>query len=262
MNSKILAAATQATSCSPTKRIQRPDEAFRQSTQTMKLLHAAVLAFLALCLPATAQTISGAKLIIDVSGTTQSVVDGSAVIGDDNEVYGSRSLAVGSSNRVAYTAATFGTNNKQYSYGGLSAGGFNEVGGNYTVGFGFGNYVGATENALVAGKANSISGGGNSFVAGQDNLVGYWDPAAEGGDGWWADIRASITLGNGLVNNWSNSVIVGRFNDTSLSQEPIFVVGNGVSASERSNALEIYKNGKILMPRQGDILMGEFGEAE
>jgi hypothetical protein len=39
----------------------------------------------------------------------------------------------------------------------------------------------------------------------------------------------------------------------------MFAVGNGVDANNRSNALEVYSDGKILMPRQGDILMGEFG---
>ena len=56
--------------------------------------------------------------------------------------------------------------------------------------------------------------------------------------------------------------------DEWVETDPIFVVGNGEDEYSPSNALVILKNGnvemmaKVKMPRQGDILMGEFGNAE
>lgn len=43
-------------------------------------------------------------------------------------------------------------------------------------------------------------------------------------------------------------------------QDPVFEIGNGTGPATRSNALTVYKDGTVIIPkRQGDILMGEFG---
>lgn len=81
------------------------------------------------------------------------------------------------------------------------------------------------------------------------------------------------------------SLVVGSYNIPEgtthywVESDPAFVVGNGQvvyhdyggddnwSETVRSNAFVVRKNGnveiagKIKMPRQGDILMGEFGNA-
>lgn len=97
----------------------------------------------------------------------------------------------------------------------------------------------------------------------------------------------SVAIGEVLSNSYK-SVVVGRFNyfeeyeslDEWIEEEPLFVVGNGTGKladppeRRRRNAFMIRKNGnfemngdvemmaKVKMPRQGDILMGEFGEIE
>lgn len=73
----------------------------------------------------------------------------------------------------------------------------------------------------------------------------------------------SVVIGNGLKNYWYASFVIGQYNayaDDMLAQnaedgswdkfnvwnesEPLFVVGNGHSNTNRSNAMVVYKNGK------------------
>jgi len=87
----------------------------------------------------------------------------------------------------------------------------------------------------------------------------------------------STAIGNGASAASFNSVAVGRYNSITGSEnagawvptDPLFVIGNGTGDYENHppevashNALIVYKNGKIKMDRQGDILMGEFGNSE
>jgi hypothetical protein len=45
-----------------------------------------------------------------------------------------------------------------------------------------------------------------------------------------------------------------------MAADPVFEIGIGADANNRKNALTVYKDGRIEMSkRQGDILMGEFG---
>lgn len=62
--------------------------------------------------------------------------------------------------------------------------------------------------------------------------------------------QRSYLFGNSLRSSANNQVIVGLFNDPSDVQQvgnqnvtPAFVVANGTSDEDRSNALVIYKNG-------------------
>jgi hypothetical protein len=101
----------------------------------------------------------------------------------------------------------------------------------------------SAKTALI-GEANFSEGNSNSIMVGLNNFAG-------------GNTNSGI-VGRGLANLWNDCLVAGRYNDTSVSGI-MFAVGNGVDASNRSNALEVYSDGKILMPRQGDILMGEFG---
>ena len=93
-----------------------------------------------------------------------------------------------------------------------------------------------------------------------------------------ADGVNSTAAGEGSVASSRGSFVVGRHNvaegDASdwVETDPLFVVGNGTGDSEdlpevqSRNAFVVYKNGdiemagKVTMPPQGDISMGEFGE--
>jgi len=128
------------------------------------------------------------------------------------------------------------------------------------------NNSNAGDNSSVVGVANSLagSGGGNanaSLVVGRNNqgdasslsvLISGEDNVVSGG-------YANATAGRGLINQWAYSTVVGSYNDTAVDVSPLFVVGNGADATHRSNVFEVYASGRIQMPRQGDVLMGEFG---
>jgi hypothetical protein len=147
----------------------------------------------------------------------------------------------------------------------LEIGSASQVSGTGSSGVGTSN-SNAGDNSSVVGVGNSLAGsaGGNanaSFVAGRNNqadatslsvFVAGEDNAVTGG-------YANATAGRGLINQWAYSTVVGSYNDTAVNASPLFVVGNGTDATHRSNVFEVYASGKIQMPRQGDILMGEFG---
>lgn len=90
-----------------------------------------------------------------------------------------------------------------------------------------------------------------------------------------------LVAGYGLTSNWQSCVIFGRYNDFTeqmndnwTESDPLFILGNGTGDSNDPvetryhNAFVVRKNGAVeitgpvTMPRQGDIPMGEFGEAE
>lgn len=139
--------------------------------------------------------------------------------------------------------------------------------------------LGAQSSALSGAEADGVystafSGGwaigDGSFAVGMDLEIG--GPATATGN-------SSIALGVGATSNAYASVVIGGGtadgNPTAwVDTDPVFVVGYGTSAStdpvpvQNRNALVIRKNGnievttKVTMPRQGDILMGEFGNPE
>jgi hypothetical protein len=233
----------------------------------MKLLSTVICAALVAVLSplgtANAQVVSGNQLEIGPSGSNQ-VSDTypnstGAAIGEQNQVLG-RSLAVGSSNYVGYQgalaigssntvsgelSAAIGSGNNNPGYALLMVGSINYGG--------FSQEEGAPSNGAVFGAANYIGPRSQSvLVSGANNYVDAH---------MYDDNFASNTLGYGLVNRWSYSTVLGHYNDSSpsLTSGLLLAVGNGTDANNRSNALEVYASGKILMPRQGDILMGEFG---
>lgn len=74
---------------------------------------------------------------------------------------------------------------------------------------------------------------------------------------------AVALFGTGLIGRDDNCTVVGKnnlsMNPPSLTAAPLFVVGNGSSASSRSNAFEVRANGDIIMTKpQGDISMGNY----
>jgi len=239
----------------------------------MKLLHSFLLLSLACLGSLQAQTpVVGTELEIGPTGSNQ-VWEGygeswyCGAIGKNNSVWGDGSLAVGDANTIGFGFLAVGTYNSA-TWGGTGAL------------FGFGNSVnGSSLNCVLVGTWNQTSsmdgppdstmlvGIGNfaesavsaSLVVGKNNTVGgsyattgiFYDP-----------VESSTTLGHGLWNYWNYATIVGCYNDTTFTTPLLFAVGNGTDATHRSNALEVYADGKIKMPRQGDILMGEFGNPE
>jgi hypothetical protein len=108
--------------------------------------------------------------------------------------------------------------------------------------------------SIVAGVANNVDSGNSSLVVGGNNEAYAFSYGA--------------MIGYGLIcSDWnyasSNSVIIGKYNSIDgYTGTPgrLLTVGNGTTSNARSNALVVYDNGDVIIPkRQGDILMGEFG---
>lgn len=163
------------------------------------------------------------------------------------------------------------------------AGGFRSMAtGGYSLAMGMSAYAaGAGDVAFGSSDAT----GGYAFSAGSGIASGYSSVAfgsstasaqyavASG----WQSIAAgynSSASGFGVTAASAYSAVFGRYNivegnsTTWVQSDPLFVIGNGTglpsdpAETRNRNALVVYKNGKIKMDRQGDILMGEFGNPE
>lgn len=238
-----------------------------------------------------AQTVAGTELEIGPSGSNQVTGAKSGAIGLNNQVAGNQSFAVGGANLLnGEGGMAVGTSNYSHSSSidSFVLGNANEIRPDSTFasafgaanlvraycGFAFGeaniaeSYCGGIigsfnvmkldaaeqylpESSLMIGNSNFAEGlMVCSLVCGMNNVA----------DAVWY----STTLGEGLVNKWNRSTVLGGYNDSSMAANSglLFAIGNGVDATHRSNALEVYSDGKIKMPRQGDILMGEFGNGD
>ena len=114
------------------------------------------------------------------------------------------------------------------------AGGFDpKLFGQYTFGFGSkptvnGNYSGAAGNIVTVNGNVSFGFGANLL----------------------ADAGASFLAGQYLTSQAYNETIFGRYNiistyrTTWIDTDPLFIIGNGASDSNRSNALTVLKNGQ------------------
>jgi hypothetical protein len=109
------------------------------------------------------------------------------------------------------------------------------------------------------------AGGHYSFASGAGNQAN--GAASVGMNNWTiANGVASISAGDHTTANAYASLVIGRWNiptgtvDTWVDSEPVFVIGNGADAQHPKDALVVKKNGDVtISKRQGDILMGEFG---
>jgi len=199
---------------------------------------------------------------------------------------GGDSLNVGSNNDITNNAngGVFGTAN------------YNDLSSN-SVSIGDSNYIMHYSNSLVVGSYNSLYYLTSSLVLGDSNVVdvsldnslilgsensipqflgsslvsGYCHTVT-GSFSAVAGMNNAITgnlqfaFGQGLIsdNYWTwwpegtPAVFLGQYNrfDTTL----LLTVGNGPDATHRTNAFEVYQDGTVKIPkRQGDIVMGEFG---
>lgn len=155
----------------------------------------------------------------------------STALGKNNSVGGTNALAVGEANNVSGLDGNFASG-KQNSVNGLS-----------NVAFGNGNSIaGGVLTSAVWGQGNSIAYQGRHSTAGgyYNNVYAHYGHA----------------LGTVLTNNSYGSMVVGYYNapfnnddvETAArtswrSGDAIFVVGNGTSSSNRSNALVVTKGG-------------------
>lgn len=153
--------------------------------------------------------------------------DYSAAFGLDNTASGAYSFASGRNN----TASGI------YSF---ASGRNNTAAAAYSFAMGYSNSIdGSANGAFVIGNSNSVDvNGAGAFVTGT-NTQGRANYASVFGVGNTATSYAEMVIGR--YNNSPSSYSVNSWNAT----EPVFVIGNGSDASNKNNALVIYKNGNI-----------------
>jgi len=147
----------------------------------------------------------------------------SSAFGLDNTASNLYTFAAGYNNIASNTGATvFGRNNTASGVSSFAAGNNNTSSGIYS--FSVGN--------------NNTASGNYSFVFGSNNQ-GFADLSLVFGLNNYSSSYASLVLGRYNDYNATNN------NTTWISTEPILVIGNGSDASNKNNALVIYKNGNI-----------------
>ena len=193
----------------------------------------------------------------------------SAAIGEMNDLSGAaRSAAIGYENTPVnsdasllagywnmadgFALAAFGMANYVYDSANLASGTYNTVHGSANLVAGNMNYLGSSGSILFS-DSTALFGWGNQgnnlaacLVAGTLNEL---DTATD-----------SAAIGHGLIlgPGTQSQVVVGQYNAPDVGAR--FIVATGTNANNPSNAFTVFANGDVIIKkRQGDILMGEFG---
>lgn len=120
--------------------------------------------------------------------------------------------------------------------------------------FAFTDYYGQISNYLVVGSSNYYvsSSSSSSYNMYGILLIGTYCGVTSTN----SSMSNAAAVGSYNIIYDSNSMVVGSWNKDTGGDE-LFILGNG-SYSAPSNAMEVFKNGKIRILRQGDISMGAY----
>lgn len=100
------------------------------------------------------------------------------------------------------------------------------------------------EASTATGSKTTASGFGSTAMGANTTASGNWSTAL--GENTKASGLASTTIGTRTVAATAFSLSVGRWNESNQSSDfTAFVVGNGTSSSERSDALHLHRNGNL-----------------
>ncbi|MDD3374165.1 MAG: hypothetical protein PHY73_00365 [Candidatus Omnitrophica bacterium] len=196
-------------------------------------------------------------------------VMGQLGVGEENPIHkveivpdaGQGALVAGSGNTATNASVAFGLNNTTTGNNSFTSGESNNATGNYSTAFGSENTVSGTrsfasgfqnnvagDNASAFGGSNSVSGS-YSFAAGNAN-VASGKRASVFGQASFASGDYSFASGQFANARAKNSAVFGQYNIVSgttnawVDTDPLFVIGNGASAANRSNAVTVLKNGR------------------
>lgn len=177
--------------------------------------------------------------------------------GAGNNLYGESILALGSVNNISNTSYTLVT-------------GYNNVvqDGDYMFSFGDGNVSVYADQSALFGSSNLLLGGLNVFVFGGSNYIetseyssisgmynevmnGYFSTATGNSNILEGEYISLTGLGNKSYSAYST--VFGRYStydenhdrENWIAAEPLFLIGNGTDDLNRSNALELLKNGNM-----------------
>lgn len=196
----------------------------------------------------------GTSYINEAGATVTVNIGGDHIVGGaDNTVVGGWNNIISGSNNTAIEGANnivSGRDNKQTGLNSLLLGEKNIATANRSIVAGLENTNVNGVNNLVVGKNLSTSAKTyNTVIAGARNTVGSLDETGDGGDHLVAGADNVVSGWNNIVGGMcntvtsSNTLVVGEYNRNSTNAK--FMVGNGKSNTQRSNAFEVLsdKNG-------------------
>ena len=166
---------------------------------------------------------------------TEATGERSAAFGFITKASGVNSTAFGSRTEASgMNSTTFGSSTRATGENSTAFGSITEASGPRSVAFGIGS---------MALGDNSIASGSGSMALANESIA----------HGFEADAKGFASTAFGIRNDAHASActVVGQYNDTlvtigyNLSDSPLFIVGNGLSASNRTNALVVRKDGEV-----------------
>jgi len=186
----------------------------------------------------------------------------SVAMGDSSSATTTNDIALGYHNNV-FSGAAIGSQSSAY-YGGYS---FGASAYSYSNGVALGYTASASNTSAALGS--NVTASYNSTAIGYYNNASNYSTAL--GNYTTAPGKYSTSMGFSTTAQAYASTVIGQFNLAQgsttawVDTDPLFVIGNGPpppvgTTPVYSNAFVVKKNGDIVIPkRQGDILMGEFG---
>ena len=165
------------------------------------------------------------------------VGDYSTGFGIGNTASGSASAVFGSSNIVsANNSVAFGNNNSAAGFSSIVFGELNTADGAFS----------------IAAGTSAIASGETSFALGQ-NVSALGDLSIAFGSASTANVSNGVVIGNNIQSFSPYETVIGTnsTNYTPMStnsfntNDRLFTIGNGINPTNRSNALTIYKDGRM-----------------
>lgn len=156
----------------------------------------------------------------------------SVTIGANNRADSRCAIAIGGSNRADEEyAVAIGLGNRASGYCSYAEGGQTRASGHYAHAEGSSTVAGYTAHAE----------GYNTIASGQYSHVEGYNSIARG--------TSSHAGGSGAIAAKDNQTVIGKYNvidtETEASKQQAFIIGNGVSGSNRSNALTVDWSGNV-----------------
>lgn len=162
---------------------------------------------------------------------------GAVAIGSINELNNANnSMALGSANIVnANAASAIGESNTVSGIAATAIGSNNNTEGDYAASIGFANAA-IGNNSLAIGNSNGAWNENAIAMGNESEALGVTTTAM--GTSWTSSLL-SVSMGR------YSDTIVGSNRNTWVNTDPLFIIGNGSSDTDRKNAMIVYKNGTL-----------------
>lgn len=159
---------------------------------------------------------------------------GAVAIGSINELNNANnSMALGSANIVnANAASAIGESNTVSGIAATAIGSNNNTEGDYAASIGFANAA-IGNNSLAIGNSNGAWNENAIAMGNESEALGVTTTAM--GTSWTSSLL-SVSMGR------YSDTIVGSNRNTWVNTDPLFIIGNGSSDTDRKNAMIVYKN--------------------